>query len=57
MVGLDGVITQIDKLEEDLSGTINDGIQFLRTVEDFRNGVAKYQGGGNNVGSASTRNY
>ena len=41
---MDWVITQIQRLEEDLCGTIDDGTEFLRTVEDIWNGVVKYQG-------------
>ena len=44
MVGMDRVITQMEKLEGDLCGTIDDGTEFLRTVEKMANGVAKYQG-------------
>ena len=44
MVGLDWVIRQIKKLEEDLWTTIDDGTEFLRTVEEIPNGVAKYEG-------------
>ena len=33
-----------EKLEEDLCTTIDDGTEFLRTVEQTRKGVAKYQG-------------
>ena len=44
MVGMDWVITQIEKLEEDLCATIDDGTEFLKTVEEIRNGVAKYEG-------------
>ena len=44
MVGMDWVIKQIEKLEEDLCGTIDDGTEFLRTMEEIRNAVAKYEG-------------
>ena len=45
IVGMDCVTTQVEKLEEYLFTTIDDGTELLRTVEEFRNGVAKYQGG------------
>ena len=44
MVGMDWVITPVEKLEVDLCTTIDDGNEFLRIVEEIRNSVAKYQG-------------
>ena len=44
MVQRDWVITQIEKLEEDLCTTISDGTEFLTTVEEIWNAVAKYHG-------------
>ena len=44
MVRMDWVITQIQKLEEDLCTTMDDETEFLRTVEEIRNGMAKCQG-------------
>ena len=43
MVGMDWVIARIEKLKEDLSAMIDDGTEFLSTVEEIRNAVAKYE--------------
>ena len=44
VVGMDWVIKQIKKFEEDLYVTINDGTKFFRTVGEICNGVAKCNG-------------
>ena len=44
MVGMDWVITQSEKLEEDLCTTVDHGNEFLRTVEEIRNDLARYEG-------------